>query len=74
MDTYQDSLEVYDKLPFMDKKFVSPKEKALYRYVIKDKAFIDITPYFGNNDSALEYKKDHMYERICELIDRMEKE
>lgn len=27
-----------------------------------------------NNDFGLDFKKDHMYERICELIDRMEKE
>ena len=50
MNTYQDAMEVYNKLTSYDKQFVSPKEDSLYRYVIKDKAFIDITPYFNNKD------------------------
>ncbi len=50
MYSYNDSMEVYNKLPSTDKKFVSPKEEALYRYVIKNKAFIDITPYNQNNN------------------------
>ena len=50
MNTYQDAMEVYNKLTSYDKQFVSPKEDSIYRYVIKDKAFIDITPYLGTND------------------------
>ncbi len=73
MDTYQDALEIYNKLPFMDKKFVSPKEEALYRYVIKDKAFIDITSYLGNNDMGFiniavlpQYRKQGLSKILCD--------
>lgn len=73
MDTYQDAMEVYDKLPFTDKKFVSPKENSLYRYVIKDKAFIDIMPYLGNNDMGFiniavlpQYRRQGISKILCD--------
>lgn len=73
MDTYQDAMEVYDKLPFTDKKFVSPKENSLYRYVIKDKAFIDIIPYLGNNDMGFiniavlpQYRRQGISKILCD--------
>lgn len=48
--TYRKALEVYEKLSEEDKKWVSPKTYSTYRYVIKNKAFIDITPYNLQND------------------------
>jgi len=53
MNSYEEVMKIYNKLSYYERQFVIPKEDSIYRYVIKDKAFIDIIPYCKSKDSGL---------------------
>lgn len=73
MWNYNEALDVFNNLPFNEKVLVALKEEALYRYVLKGKAFIDITPYRGQNNIGFiniailpQYRRNGLSKVLCD--------